>query len=237
MKQISKKKKAISNVCLMSSTATLCAVSGLYFDHNSEGEVRTCRRIRFGSIQNLIMQAMRRRRQQDRKESKLIDDTDNVCKCFHVCLKNLKNFENVLENFTFTWDKDMAPSTSSFAKRKSPVLRIVKGEKIEAPVFQVSKVEPMQTASVERIHICISGGLCFSRNIMLARKLNSPYYDRQLKENAIILKGFQDDILDIRSFNVGSLPRRNRQTLQHRLRLNHTFCKHSSAVSAMVCAI
>ncbi|KAI9578204.1 uncharacterized protein LOC119640780 [Glossina fuscipes] len=47
-----------------------------YFNDNSEGEVRARRRIRYGSIQNLIMQAMRRRRQQDREESKLIDDID-----------------------------------------------------------------------------------------------------------------------------------------------------------------
>uniref|UniRef100_A0A1A9VPT6 Uncharacterized protein n=1 Tax=Glossina austeni TaxID=7395 RepID=A0A1A9VPT6_GLOAU len=47
-----------------------------YFNDNSQGEVRARRRIKYGSIQNLIMQAMRRRRQQDREESKLIDDID-----------------------------------------------------------------------------------------------------------------------------------------------------------------
>lgn len=62
----------------------------------------------------------------------------------------------------------------------------MEGEKIEAPVLQVLKAEPMQTASIERIRICISDGLYFSRDVMLATNLNSLYYAQQLTENVIV---------------------------------------------------
>uniref|UniRef100_A0A1A9VPT4 Replication protein A subunit n=1 Tax=Glossina austeni TaxID=7395 RepID=A0A1A9VPT4_GLOAU len=192
------------------------------------------------------MSSQSNQRSSDSQVDVLKKEFAGVRKCFDVCFKRLKTFENILENCTIARDECMEPSTSSFAKRKksnssnlithsqtecvnnqtelitfedsvtnetismeaSPNLpplpdinsvtaavtllsegtlpRIMEGEKIEAPVLQVLKAEPMQTASIERIRICISDSLYFSRDVMLATNLNSLYYDQQLTENAIV---------------------------------------------------